>query len=50
MTAREWCEKLLSAGLLVKQTHEFTVRMSPPLVIGKSHVDEALDSIKNSLV
>jgi len=48
MTAREWCEKLLTAGLLAKQTHEFTVRMSPPLMIGDSHVAEAIHSIKNS--
>lgn len=50
MTAREWCEKLLASGLLVKQTHEFTVRMSPPLVIGKEQVDEAIGAIRNSLV
>lgn len=49
MTAREWCEKLLAAGLLAKQTHEFTVRMSPPLIIGTGHVDEAIRSISGSL-
>jgi ornithine--oxo-acid transaminase len=49
MTAREWCEKLLAAGLLAKQTHEFTVRMSPPLMIGKAHVEEAIQAISNSL-
>ena len=48
ITAREWCEKLLTAGLLAKQTHEFTVRMSPPLMIDDSHVAEAIHSIKNS--
>jgi ornithine--oxo-acid transaminase len=49
MTAREWCEKLLTAGLLAKQTHEFTVRMSPPLMIDASHVVEAIDALKNSI-
>jgi len=49
MTAREWCEKLLTAGLLAKQTHEFTVRMSPPLMIGTGHVEEAIQAISNSL-
>ncbi len=50
MTAREWCEKLLTAGLLAKQTHEFTVRMSPPLMIGQEHVSEAISAINGSLV
>jgi ornithine--oxo-acid transaminase len=50
MTAREWCEKLLLAGLLVKQTHEFTVRMSPPLMIREEQVREALGCILKSLI
>jgi ornithine--oxo-acid transaminase len=49
MNARTWCERLLDAGLLCKQTHDHTVRMSPPLVLQAAQVDEALNAIKISL-
>jgi ornithine--oxo-acid transaminase len=49
MNARTWCERLLDAGLLCKQTHEHTVRMSPPLVLSAAQVDEALNAIEHSL-
>ncbi len=49
MNARTWCERMLDAGLLCKQTHDHTVRMSPPLVLQAAQVDEALNAIKVSL-
>jgi len=49
MNARTWCERLLDEGLLCKQTHEHTVRMSPPLVLNAAQVDEALNAIIHSL-
>lgn len=49
MNARTWCERLLEAGLLCKQTHDHTVRMSPPLVLQAAQVEEALSAIKVSL-
>lgn len=49
MNARTWCERLLDAGLLCKQTHDHTVRMSPPLVLQAAQVEEALNAIRISL-
>ena len=49
MNARTWCERLMHAGLLCKQTHDLTVRMSPPLVLNSEQVHLALDAIKTSL-
>lgn len=49
MNARSWCERLMEAGLLCKQTHEHTVRMSPPLVLNREQVDLALEAIRTSL-
>ena len=39
----------MHAGLLCKQTHDLTVRMSPPLVLNSEQVHLALDAIKTSL-
>ncbi len=43
--ARRFCEKLLTKGLLCKETHETTVRFAPPLVIKKEEIDWALERI-----
>ena len=42
-TGRELAERLLSLGLLVKDTHGSTVRLSPPLVIEQDEVDWLLE-------
>jgi len=39
--------KLLKArGLLSKATHDYTIRLTPPLVINESQIMEAVDIIK----
>jgi ornithine--oxo-acid transaminase len=50
--ARRVCERLLDLGVLAKDAHQTTVRLSPPLVITEAEVDllverlgEALDSV-----
>ncbi len=43
--ARPWCEALLAEGVLVKDTHERTIRISPPLALG----DDALDYLAAAL-
>ncbi len=43
--ARRFCEKLMTLGLLCKETHENTVRFAPPLVIAKEDIDWALEKI-----
>ncbi len=47
--AHHYCEKLRDAGLLAKDTHEHTVRISPPLVITRDEVDWACDVLARVL-
>lgn len=44
--ARGFCEKLMSRGLLCKETHEHVIRFAPPLVITKEEIDWALERIE----
>ncbi len=48
-TARTICEKLMKEGILCKETHEQTIRFTPPLTIYKSELDWALAKIKKVL-
>jgi len=47
--ARPFCEKLMTHGLLCKETHENTIRFAPPLVIKKEEIDWALERIESVL-
>jgi len=38
-SARRFCEQLQARGLLAKETHEHTVRLSPPLILTRSQAD-----------
>jgi ornithine--oxo-acid transaminase len=44
--ARRFCEKLMTQGLLCKETHEHTIRFAPPLIIGREEIDWALERIE----
>jgi ornithine--oxo-acid transaminase len=44
--ARKYCEKLMSRGLLCKETHDDTIRFAPPLVITREEIDWALERIE----
>lgn len=46
ISARKFCERLMSKGVLAKETHEVVVRLAPPLTITKSEIDWAIDQIK----
>ncbi|XEC94910.1 ornithine--oxo-acid transaminase [Paenibacillus tarimensis] len=39
--ARAYCEALMKAGLLCKETHEHTIRFAPPLTITREELDLA---------
>ena len=39
------CHKLIENGLLTKQTHDNVLRMSPPLIINKLEMEQAIDKI-----
>lgn len=43
--ARLWCERLQARGLLVKDTHGHTLRLSPPLIVTRDEVDWACDQL-----
>ncbi|MFD4141551.1 ornithine--oxo-acid transaminase [Streptomyces sp. NPDC058572] len=45
-TGREISEKLMDRGVLVKDTHGSTIRIAPPLVIGKEDLDWGLDQLR----
>jgi ornithine--oxo-acid transaminase len=44
--ARRFCERLMTRGLLCKETHEDIVRFAPPLIITKEQIDWALERIE----
>ena len=44
--ARRICVELMKRGLLSKETHETVIRFTPPLVINKSQIDDALKIIR----
>lgn len=45
-TGREISERLMGRGVLVKDTHGSTIRLAPPLVIGKEDLDWGLDQLR----
>jgi len=47
--ARQYCEKLMGAGILCKETHDNIIRFAPPLVISQDDVDWALEIISKTL-
>jgi ornithine--oxo-acid transaminase len=47
--ARGYCESLQKKGILVKETHETTIRFAPPLIINKETIDWALVRIRDIL-
>ena len=49
-SARPFCERLMELGLLCKETHQQTIRFTPPLVITKEELDQALGEIKKVLL
>jgi ornithine--oxo-acid transaminase len=49
VSAREVCERLMTRGVLSKETHETVVRFAPPLVIEQDQIDLALDAFGDVL-
>lgn len=47
--ARPYCERLMTAGLLCKETHETTIRFAPPLTITEEEINWAIERIKEVL-
>jgi ornithine--oxo-acid transaminase len=47
--ARRYCDALRLRGVLCKDTHDHTIRISPPLVITRDEIDWALDEFDAAL-
>ncbi|GMK38128.1 ornithine aminotransferase [Paenibacillus sp. CCS19] len=47
--ARPLCEKLMALGLLCKETHEYTIRLAPPLTITEDELDWAISRLQQAL-
>jgi ornithine--oxo-acid transaminase len=45
--ARPYCEHLKQAGLLTKDTHDYVIRLAPPLVISEADLAWASSRIKS---
>jgi ornithine--oxo-acid transaminase len=46
LDGREVAERLMTAGVLVKETHGTTIRLAPPLVISEEDLDWAVDRLE----
>ena len=44
-TGREVCERLLAHGVLAKDTHGYTLRLAPPLVVERDELDLAVEAL-----
>lgn len=44
--ARPYCERLMSAGVLCKETHDHVIRLAPPLVVSKNDLAWAVDRLR----
>ena len=49
VAARTVCERLMQKGILSKETHETVVRFAPPLIITREQIDEAVQSLTETL-
>ncbi len=49
VTARTVCERLMTRGVLSKETHETVVRFAPPLVIRRAQIDMAVAALAEVL-
>jgi ornithine--oxo-acid transaminase len=46
--ARSYCEKLKDLGLLCKETHDFVIRLAPPLVISEEDLAWAVGQLRQA--
>jgi len=45
----EQVESLMKMGILCKETHTYTIRFAPPLIIEQQDIDWAVDKIKTAV-
>jgi ornithine--oxo-acid transaminase len=49
-SGRQLCERLMSRGVLAKDTHGSTIRLAPPLVAEESDIDFLVDALGGALL
>ncbi|MDQ3081480.1 MAG: aminotransferase class III-fold pyridoxal phosphate-dependent enzyme, partial [Gemmatimonadota bacterium] len=47
-SARPFCEALMERGLLCKETHDFVVRIAPPLVVSREDLEWAIGQVRET--
>ena len=47
--ARPYCERLKEEGILCKDTHDYIIRIAPPLIISKEEIEWAFEHISRVL-
>jgi len=50
LSGRAVCERLLSSGVLAKETHGSTIRLAPPLVITEEELGWGLDRFAEAVL
>lgn len=50
LPARQISERLMTRGVLCKETHDTTIRIAPPLVITPAELDQGIDAITEVLL
>lgn len=48
--ARPYCEALKERGVLCKETHEFVIRLAPPLVVKREDLAWAVEQVRSVFV
>jgi len=46
--ARSYCERLKDLGLLCKETHDFVIRLAPPLIISEEDLAWAVGQVRKA--
>ncbi len=47
--ARPYCEALMEKGMLCKETHDYVIRLAPPLTVEKENIDWMVEQIEEVL-
>jgi len=45
--ARSYCERLKEAGMLCKETHDFVIRIAPPLIVERAELAWAVERVRS---
>jgi ornithine--oxo-acid transaminase len=48
VAARSYCERLMELGLLCKETHDYVIRLAPPLIISEQDLAWAIGQVRQA--